>query len=986
MDAAGDVFVSNNTGVAKITAGGVQSTVPATDIGSIYDVAVDGAGDVFLADFTNNRVVEVTPSGVQTTVPATGLNTPTGVAVDGAGDVFITDLNNNRVVKVTPSGVQTTVPTSGVIRPYYPAVDGAGDVFFLDSGNERVLKVTPGGIQSTIPTSGLGSGNGVAVDAAGDVFITDQINNVVLEVTPTGVQTTVPTSGMYIPAGLAVDAAGDVFIADNGQGLVYELNLSQPVVNLGVVSQNYQSSDTPLSLQNVGNQTLTGSVGTVTGAGISEDAGASTCTSFTLAPGASCVENFYANTPSVGSISATVVVTDNALNGAPATQTINLSALSIGPAVSFNVTVGGTGTGFVESSPTGIDCGTGGSPGTCSASFSTGLAISLEEVPTGGSTFAGWGGACASAGASQFCTVNITTATTVTANFTSTAASNLTVSDIGSGSGTVTSGDGNIGCVDTNGVVTGSPSCSANYSSGTVTLTASASAGSAFLGWGGACAISGTSPTCTVSMIAAINVTASFSLQSFGSNVNVCPSDETIKSVSPCSSTQTVTFNLAATTTIGAIQVVTQGVTGLDFALGTGSTCSGTITAGNSCNVNVNFTPLAPGLRMGAVELYDNNGNLVASTPIYGIALGPEAAFNPGTQTTVNTGVSALATPNGVAVDAAGDVYIAVAGDGQVGGGAEVLRVAPGGAVSSVGSGLAYPQGLAVDGAGDVFIADNDQNEVFEVTPAGVQTAMNFGLTAQLGVAVDGAGNLFVSDFNAAEVIEAPPGCTTNLCSTVVYTAPSGFAPVGLAVDAAGDLFVADFTYTPPGMIVELPVGCRSACQTTVGTGWSAPEAVAVDAAGDVFVADEAPKVVEVPAGCINNSACQITVSQVLAYGVAVDAKGNIFIPDRGTGTYSDQVLEINRSLPPSLSFALTNVGGSNGPQPVTVQNIGNQSLSVSVGATSTTSFIETQQVPRAAQPRLRCWRQEQFALKASASRRRASAFSTIRLVSAITL
>ncbi len=80
--------------------------------------------------------------------------------------------------------------------------------------------------------------------------------------------------------------------------------------------------------------------------------------------------------------------------------------------------------------------------------------------------------------------------------------------------------------------------------------------------------------------------------------------------------------------------------------------------------MNVTFTPIAPGLRMGAVNLLDMDNNVVATQLIYGTGQGPAAAFSPGTQTIVNTGTSALSTPNGVTVDAAGNVYIAKAGNG----------------------------------------------------------------------------------------------------------------------------------------------------------------------------------------------------------------------------------------------------------------------------------------------------------------------------------
>jgi hypothetical protein len=158
--------------------------------------------------------------------------------------------------------------------------------------------------------------------------------------------------------------------------------------------------------------------------------------------------------------------------------------------------------------------------------------------------------------------------------------------------------------------------------------------------------------------------------------------------------------------------VVTQGATGLDFALGSGSTCSGALSAGNFCNVNVTFTPLAPGLRAGAVELYDTSGYLVASTPIYGIGQAPAAAFSQATQTAVNTISSPLNQAKGLAVDASGDVFIADTGNQRV------VEVAANGTLTTIGSGWQQPQGLAVDGAGNLYVADNNQNEVIEF-PAG---------------------------------------------------------------------------------------------------------------------------------------------------------------------------------------------------------------------------------------------------------------------------
>ncbi len=108
-------------------------------------------------------------------------------------------------------------------------------------------------------------------------------------------------------------------------------------------------------------------------------------------------------------------------------------------------------------------------------------------------------------------------------------------------------------------------------------------------------------------------------------------------------------------------------------------------------------------------------------------------------------------------------------------------------------------------------------------------------------------------------------------------------------------------------------------------------------------------------------------MSQVLAYGVAVDAKGDIFLPDRGTDPNSNQVLEINRSLSPSLNFAITNVGSTSADSPllVTVQNVGNQPLTGSLALNLGGNFIENR-IP-IAQARFR-WLRAQSAARASAS------------------
>ena len=310
---------------------------------------------------------------------------------------------------------------------------------------------------------------------------------------------------------------------------------------------------------------------------------------------------------------------------------------------------------------------------------------------------------------------------------------------------------------------------------------------------------------------------------------------------------------------------------------------------------------------MGAVQLTDNLGNLLATTMVPGQGQGPAIAFGPGAQTYVGSGLSG---PWGVAVDGAGDVFIADTQSSRV-----VKVPAGGGAQTTVGSGLNRPYGVAVDGAGDVFIADETNNQVVEVPAGGgPQITVGSGLNAPYGVAVDGAGDVFIADTGNNRVVEVPAGGGPQT------TVGSGLhSAYGVAVDGAGDVFIADYA---SNQVVEVPAG--GGPQTTVGSGLSEPLGVAVDGAGDVFIADNnASQVVEVPAG----GGPQITVGSGLSYpsGVAVDGAGDVFI----AGTSVNHVVEVQRAQPPMLSFASTLAGStsSDSPQSVTIQNVGNQPL-----------------------------------------------------------
>lgn len=194
-------------------------------------VAVDASGTLYVSDSTNNAIRKVSPEGTVTTLagdgwggsrdgtgPAARFSEPWGIAVDAAGNVWVADSMNHTIRRITPSGVVTTVAgaagqqgsTDGSgngARFYEPAgvaVDRFGNVFVADSRNGTIRKVTPGGVVTTI--AGLagyggredGTGGearfgypiGIRVDGSGNLYVADLSNSALRRVTPDGVVTT----------------------------------------------------------------------------------------------------------------------------------------------------------------------------------------------------------------------------------------------------------------------------------------------------------------------------------------------------------------------------------------------------------------------------------------------------------------------------------------------------------------------------------------------------------------------------------------------------------------------------------------------------------------------------------------------------------------------------------------------------------------------------------------------------------------------------
>jgi len=300
VDSAGNVYDSNNNTIRRITPAGLVTVLAGTagvpgnadGIGAAAQfndpggVAVDDAGNVYIADSGNNTIRRITPGGEVTTIAGTAgvsgsadgvgaaaqFYLPSGVALDGVGNIYVSDGFNDTIRKITPNGeVSTLAGTPGVEGSadgvgaaaqfgYLTglALDSAGNIYVADDGNRTIRKITPSGMVTTLAgtpgvdgsADGVGAAAqfnfpvGVAVDNAGNVYVTDWQNCTIRKITPAGLVTTFAgmaalggfadgtgtAAEFFLPAGVAIDSAGTAYVADQGN------NARRKVTPYGVVT------------------------------------------------------------------------------------------------------------------------------------------------------------------------------------------------------------------------------------------------------------------------------------------------------------------------------------------------------------------------------------------------------------------------------------------------------------------------------------------------------------------------------------------------------------------------------------------------------------------------------------------------------------------------------------------------------------------------------------------------------------------------------
>lgn len=400
----------------------------------------------------------------------------------------------------------------------------------------------------------------------------------------------------------------------------------------------------------------------------------------------------------------------------------------------------------------------------------------------------------------------------------------------------------------------------------------------------------------------------------------------------------TLPFTIGVAATLGSVQALTVGVQSLDFTLGAGTTCSNG-TTNTTCNVEVQFLPLAPGLRRGAVALFDQSQTLLAFVPIYGTGGGPLAALSPGITSVVSTGGVPLSSPFQAAIDGAGNIYVGNYTSDNV------VKIAAGGGSASVvntgGITLVEAAGVALDGAGNLYIADYGHSRIVQVKSSGSATVLTLAGLAQAlnqpaALAIDGAGNLYIADYGNGRIVKVSPSGAVRVVSAGSYTFSVGTI-TGVAVDRAGNVYIADRSGNR--VVKVAPSGAASTVSIT-GITLSSPQGVAADASGNLYIADSGHRRVVRVTASGEGSVLQTPGQSIgtLLFGVTVDMNGNVFIPDWS----GNRVLKLDVSAS-ALSFANTRIGttSSDSPQTASVTNLGTETLVFSAAPSYTADFSE---------------------------------------------